>query len=594
MSCSLSYRLQTCEILSHNIVETAGEKSIWWTWTASVGGRVTLSTEGSGFDTILSVYRGSSVSNLTWVVSDDDSGSTRTSRAVFDAAPGEVFKIAVSGYRAEFDNTPEDEGSVVLRLTAGGATPPLTTAPAGFPRVKLAKEAEVKVLAVQADGKVIAGGLFTGVTGQDRTNLARLNPNGSVDQTWAPVVDGEVNRLLIFGNDLFVAGNFRKVNGIERAGLVKISLADGMVDPVWNPRPNGTISGLAVTNGHLFVGGAFTVIGGLVRTNLAKIPVAGIGQADAAWDPRQGGKVNALVAHRDTLIVAGSSLVRLSHNGAGAEAPGWNPQPTRPGPKWVEIYGLLIDGTNIYFAAGSESSLGFEFRRAPLAEGSGLDPNWRFGCCDILHPDRFKAMAVADGRLGIAVEIGVGVIGPAHRLYNVSVADAAQSAWQTPLIQSPSYISDGRDPYADRRVSLHSLAAQGNQLLVAGNFSSVNGLPTLCLAAVDPISGELNRSFTPHFQRPGAVWAVARQPDGKVVIGGEFSFADDLPRGNLARFNEDGSLDPFWFPGTDGAVTTIKATENALFLGGLFRAFAGVGRQYMAKMSLPARRCSSA
>src|SRR5262249_32304557 len=40
----------------------------------------------------------------------------------------------------------------------------------------------VSTIALQADGKVVVGGLFSMVGGQPRTNLARVHPDGSLDQ----------------------------------------------------------------------------------------------------------------------------------------------------------------------------------------------------------------------------------------------------------------------------------------------------------------------------------------------------------------------------------------------------------------------------
>ena len=51
-----------------------GGASVWWTWTAPATGPVTFDTSGSDFDTLLAVYTGSSVSGLTEVASNDDSG----------------------------------------------------------------------------------------------------------------------------------------------------------------------------------------------------------------------------------------------------------------------------------------------------------------------------------------------------------------------------------------------------------------------------------------------------------------------------------------------------------------------------------------
>ncbi|MEY3033057.1 MAG: hypothetical protein RLZZ622_1532 [Planctomycetota bacterium] len=49
-----------------------GGKSVWWTWTAPASGTVVIETVGSDFDTVLAVYDGDDVANLTRLVSNDD------------------------------------------------------------------------------------------------------------------------------------------------------------------------------------------------------------------------------------------------------------------------------------------------------------------------------------------------------------------------------------------------------------------------------------------------------------------------------------------------------------------------------------------
>ena len=56
-----------------------GGKSIWYTWQASFTGVISLTTQGSDFDTLLAVYTGTNVSQLTPVAADDDSGGFFTS-----------------------------------------------------------------------------------------------------------------------------------------------------------------------------------------------------------------------------------------------------------------------------------------------------------------------------------------------------------------------------------------------------------------------------------------------------------------------------------------------------------------------------------
>jgi hypothetical protein len=77
-----------------------GGKSLWFCWTATNSTAVTFDTLGSGFDTLLAVYIGNSVSTLSLIVSNDDiAGSTnRQSSVTFTPTPGTTYHIAVDGF----------------------------------------------------------------------------------------------------------------------------------------------------------------------------------------------------------------------------------------------------------------------------------------------------------------------------------------------------------------------------------------------------------------------------------------------------------------------------------------------------------------
>jgi hypothetical protein len=81
-----------------NHAGNSGGKSVWWTWTAPANGLMRVTTDGSAFDTLLAVYTGSSVSGLTLVASDDDSGEGFASAVTFAATAGTTYQIAVDGY----------------------------------------------------------------------------------------------------------------------------------------------------------------------------------------------------------------------------------------------------------------------------------------------------------------------------------------------------------------------------------------------------------------------------------------------------------------------------------------------------------------
>jgi hypothetical protein len=102
-----------------NHLDSAGGKSVWWSWTPAADGPAMISTLGSAMDTVLVVYTGSSLSNLTQVAGRDDTlGDTVT----FMAHAGTRYSIVVDGYGGA-------EGVFPLGLAQDAATP---LARAGF------------------------------------------------------------------------------------------------------------------------------------------------------------------------------------------------------------------------------------------------------------------------------------------------------------------------------------------------------------------------------------------------------------------------------------------------------------------------------
>ena len=71
--------------------------SLWWRFTPPVNATVTASTAGSGIDTVLAVYTGTTVGALTPVIADDDSAGGGASRVSFPGTGGRTYFVAVDG-----------------------------------------------------------------------------------------------------------------------------------------------------------------------------------------------------------------------------------------------------------------------------------------------------------------------------------------------------------------------------------------------------------------------------------------------------------------------------------------------------------------
>ena len=128
----------------------AGGKSAWWSFRAPAEGVLTVSTTNSSFDTLLGVYVGSSVSNLTTIAGNDDAydgapgGFSRINQAV---RSNQTYYIAVDGYEGAagvvfltYSFAPATIYRLSVSNTAGGivgvsigntVVPPSTDVPSG-------------------------------------------------------------------------------------------------------------------------------------------------------------------------------------------------------------------------------------------------------------------------------------------------------------------------------------------------------------------------------------------------------------------------------------------------------------------------------
>ncbi len=168
----------------------------------------------------------------------------------------------------------------------------------------------VNDIAVLSSGRILIGGSFTNVGNTASRGLARLLPNGLLDSSFkiGTGVAGAVNSIFVSAdNTIMIAGNFTGVNGAGRSRVARLN-ADGSVDQSFNPAAiNGTINDVIVYRGKVYVAGSFTTVGNVPRKNLARLNPDG--SLDESFDPGIGpdAAVNSLVAQSTgQIIIAGN------------------------------------------------------------------------------------------------------------------------------------------------------------------------------------------------------------------------------------------------------------------------------------------------
>lgn len=160
---------------------------------------------------------------------------------------------------------------VVLGIDAAGQATPGFSTVLGRPD----HQPSLSKAVVQPDGRILIAGAFYDVDFQERSGMARLLSNGSVDPSFDPAVQVQDFVLMPDGKLVVydVSGSNRLIRRLNSDGSI-----DGSFTPVTfsNGSSPGTIRVMALAaDGKIYIGGDFTVIGGVARRMLARLNADG-------------------------------------------------------------------------------------------------------------------------------------------------------------------------------------------------------------------------------------------------------------------------------------------------------------------------------
>jgi uncharacterized delta-60 repeat protein len=176
---------------------------------------------------------------------------------------------------------------------------------------------------------------------------------------------------------------------------------------------------------------------------------------------------------------------------------------------------------------------------------------------------------------------------------------------------SSSWLDTRFDPGSGFDEAVQALAVQPDgKLLVGGAFTQFDGVPRhgivrlLENGALDPSFGPNTGVGVPDTWRnyKASVFAVGVQADGQILIGGEFTQVNGVPRLRLARLQSDGALDPSFQPAIENQPGEDPANPNdsygfpvvyvvhiqpdgKIFVGGAFNSVNGVSGIRFARLN---------
>lgn len=218
------------------------------------------------------------------------------------------------------------ERTLALACAALAAFTHLATAARGDldlsfdPRVNNSVNSHIN-FAVQADGKIIIfSGDFTEVGGIARSRLARLHADGTLDQGFNPIVGTSISDRVFSvavqaDGKIIIGGRFSNVGGVARTNLARLN-ADGTLDLGFHPAVDSSLSFIAVqTDGKILIRGDFTMVNGVGRNSLARLNADGTLDMDFHPLPDAGGYGMTLLPERKILIWGRAFIVRLNSDG---------------------------------------------------------------------------------------------------------------------------------------------------------------------------------------------------------------------------------------------------------------------------------------
>src|SRR5688500_907217 len=205
-----------------------------------------------------------------------------------------------------------------------GASDTATVAPAfvdaGFNPVIGGSNGQIVDSFVQPDGKVLIAGAFAVVNGMNKNAIARFNTDGTLDAAFNV---GSGPNDAVFGIDMqsdgkiLVSGLFSSFNGIPVGRIARLN-TDGTLDQTFNTggvgmnnRTGGNQEITAVKvlpNDKIVIGGVFTNFNGTTMNRVARLNADGSIDTSFAIGTGANGAVIAIALQSDGKIIIGGSF----------------------------------------------------------------------------------------------------------------------------------------------------------------------------------------------------------------------------------------------------------------------------------------------
>jgi uncharacterized delta-60 repeat protein len=490
----------------------------------------------------------------------------------------------------------------------------------------------------QSDGKILIGGIFTEYNGVQRNGIARINFDGTLDETFNPgsgFLNNNLNIEMAIQTDgkIIVGGNFYYYDGIVCYNIVRLN-TNGSIDPSFQSGSGASayLTSVAVkSNGKIIIAGELSVYDGIVVGNIAQLNSNGT--LDNTFQSALGfnGSVEEIAIQADGKVIIAhnnssveSDLLRLNLDGSIDQSFISGLVDQEP----YKIKTISIQANNKIIVGGSFTV----YNNLPASglirlNSNGTPENPSFDV-DNIYSETYSTVIQDDGKIIAAGWFGVYTDTPLSRRNVVRInADgsmddsfnaltgANNDVYATAIQQDgkiivggaftrfnsnkPSYLirlnEDGSvdtsfnngGPGPNSWVTSITLQSD-DKIIIGGWFQTYNGVTQRRIARLNSdgtLDGTFNSGITGTAQ---VVYSTALQADGKLIIAGRFTEYNTIARKNIARLNQDGSLDASFNPGSGAneiIYNTLVQNDGKILISGNFTEYNGNPRNYIARLN---------
>jgi uncharacterized delta-60 repeat protein len=462
-------------------------------------------------------------------------------------------------------------------------------------------------VALQPDGKMIVAGSFTNYNGYTRNHIIRLNSDATVDLTFSIGVgfDGNGINSVVLQPDgkIVAAGSFYNYKNVAQNGIIRL-LTNGDKDTSFNVGTGliyydtsiNTRDMVIDSSGSIYLGGSITSYNGVNKNYIIKINSNG--SLDDSFTLSDASLVYSILIQDDQKILLGGNLFVSRVNNLGIIQNTFD-----------FGTGFNNDILSTILQPDGKILVGGNFTKYKLLPENGLIRLNTDGTKDnifstsYLNYCKVQAMILQpDGK--IIVRGTFRYTNSSNFFFRMRLnADGSQDTTfdftYLPDFKGSAIQQDGKIlifwSNSIRRLSsngsydstfntgtgfnydINSIALQPDgKIIVVGAFTTFNGEPHQRIVRLLS-NGSVDPSFNTGEGFNSSAKTIRLQPDGKIIVGGDYGSYNVISSWGITRINIDGSYDPTFNPGfnINNVNSIVIESDGKIVAGGYNSTFAG-------------------